>query len=337
MDGKIELARAEPALQAEQLDALIELWLEECEQRLSPETGTAEGYRAKIRYFRAWWASEGAHREWRLTQQSLQEFERQLRSVRSIRTGEALALNSRHDVLRRLRQALRWAWQRGYVVGIDYSQWVPAAIGDPPQRRALSIRELSRLLKATSRSQQPTRDGAIVALLIGTGIRRAECAGLDIPDLKFDGDGSGTAHVRQTKRVRGRGRGRVVAFDTATGRRLLAWLYATDRQVGPLFIGAAGRLSNQSVYRVVRRAAERAGLESSCTPHDLRRAFITHWRRTQSTEATDHLLHLQVGHADDSMTRRYSLQEIEDVRRALTSPMSLISEVSLPFEGRDTD
>lgn len=339
--GKIHLDRVEPCLVAPDMDALIDLWIDDCADRLNdlgPNgfTGTTAGYVEKIAYFREWWSAVGPGLNHRLTRRSLRDFERWLR-VRPSRYNRQLAYNTRRDALRRLRQMLRWAMLEGYINGIAPADWVPPAVGEPPQRVAASEDALGALLDAAASTSQPVRNLAILATLIGTGIRRAECAGLDVDDVRFDLSGAGVLMIRHAKRTK---RGLIVrdaAFDEVTGAYLIRWLNGAELTAGPLFPARhGGRLSPQGLYKAVRQCWLLAGLETDQPVHDLRRAFITDWRRRHRGEDMDELLQMQVGHVDGEMTSQYSLQASEDVQAVHTSPMQRIRTAVPNWPGQAT-
>jgi len=340
--GAIRLDRSEPYLDGADLDALIQVWLDDCADRLdglgpNGYIGTTAGYAEKITYFRLWWADAGPLVGWRLTQRGLREFERWLRMRRS-RYGTQLMYHTRRDALRRLRQMFRWSQREGYLVNVAPADWVPAASGDPPVRRLVPDEALGALLAAAAASSQPARNTTILAVLIGTGIRRAECAALNIEDVSFADGGGGALLIRHPKRTR---RGLIVrnaAFDEATGDYLLRWLLVSARISGPLFPSSrgGGNLTPMGLGRVVRRIWDRAGLVADQPVHDLRRAFVTDWRRQHVGEDVDDLLQQQVGHADGVMTSQYSLQGVEDVRKLLNSPMTRVGVTMADFVGLAT-
>jgi site-specific recombinase XerD len=215
-------------------------------------------------------------------------------------------------------------------VDFDFRSWVPPARGSAPGRQAASIEMLEQLMEATLTTEHPIRNMAILAVLMGTGVRREECAGLNVEDLNFAPDQSGSLWVR-AKVVEGRDvHERLVAFDQATGVYLGNWLKCYQTFKGPLFPalrGTHGRLSGQGIYKLVKALIERAGLEGKIQgPHDLRRAFSTHFERQRRGEGHGRLLSKQLGHARYAQTTQYSLQDVEDMREVLVSPMMLMSK-----------
>jgi integrase/recombinase XerC len=140
------------------------------------------------------------------------------------------------------------------------------------------------------------RDHALVEFLYATGIRVAECCGLDCADLD---PGQGTV------RVLGKGdKERVVPVGETALAALDAYLVARKRTTGPLFMNhRGGRLTPRSVHRIVGRQARRSGLDRRVTPHTLRHTFATH----MLGEGADlRLIQELLGHSRLSTTQRYT-------------------------------
>ena len=145
-------------------------------------------------------------------------------------------------------------------------------------------------------SEAARRDHALLELLYATGIRVAECCGLDCADLDR---GHGTV------RVLGKGdKERVVPVGEAALAAVDAYLAVSQRTDGPLFINhRGGRLTPRSVHRIVGRQARLAGLDRRVTPHTMRHTFATH----MLGEGADlRLIQELLGHARLSTTQRYT-------------------------------
>ena len=320
--GRIRREPEGPALDGRDLAWLVERYLIALRQS-QDEQATVDGYGYKLAWFVRWWEEFGAARGWLLRPDDLIEFQRWLKAAISEKTGEPLSFHSRNDVLRRLRSMFRWAHERQYTTE-DYGAWVPKADGGPPVRRAARVEMLLRLLEAAGAGPHPGRDRAILAMLIGMGLRRAEVAGLNVEDVVVEADLSGYVTV-VGKRTRANPTGtRAAAFDSATGRLVVAHLDASGLTTGPLFCSRRGvRLSNQGLYKAVKRAIQAAGLASQIVgPHDLRRAFATHYARERKGAGSADLLRRQLGHAHYSQTSQYSLLEVDDIREDLVSPLA---------------
>lgn len=320
----IRLDPARPTLDARLLDALIERWLADRRRRLAPKT--AADYADKLRYFREWWAKEGPVADWQLTEDALLDFNLHL-TERVSRFGTPLGYNTRKDALRRLKQVLLWAYEKNYTNN-DYSKLVPAPAGSAPARVLAPLDCLRRLLEASDKSSWPTRDRAILAILLGTGVRRAECASINVESVHINADGSGDLQVEAKRVAKREVHVRTVAFDLATGRYIRAWVDTLLVTSGPLFPSQRPeqpRLTPVGIYRVIKKLIVVAGLEKRIQgPHDLRRYFATYYSRYRKGEAHGQLLSRQLGHSTYRMTAKYTLQDVEDIRAALISPFALL-------------
>lgn len=324
--GRIRRTPALPVLDGADLAWLLDEYVDACRVRLR-EPATADGYAFKLAWFKRWWSVAGPERQWQLTKADMGLFERWLRSVPS-RTGKPLSYNSRNDVVRRLREALHWAFREGFTEQ-SYAGWVPKVEGAPPRRRAASVEDLQRLMDAAAESQFGARNRAILAMLMGVGLRRAEVARLDVGDVVLDADGSGQAHV-VGKRTKARAEGeRDVAIDAASGHILGAYMDASGLTTGPLFRGRGGkRLTAMGIYKITKRLIADAGLEDRIQGcHDLRRAFTTWFLRVHRNGGafTAKLLQEQLGHTSFATTAQYLLTEVDDIRDSMVSPVSLMS------------
>ena len=153
------------------------------------------------------------------------------------------------------------------------------------------------------------RDRALLELLYASGLRVAECCGLDLDDLD---------EGRRTVRVLGKGdKERVVPVGDTALEALAAYLAMRGRRRGPIFLNArGGRLTARSAHRIVRRRARRAGLTQRVTPHTLRHSFATH----MLGEGADlRLIQELLGHSRLSTTQRYTHVSPEHLMRVYDS------------------
>jgi len=323
----IDLSPRAPRLYAKLLPELIDLYLEEVER--STQEKTVYGYRAKLRHVLDWWQACGPACDWMLSGDALAKLNMYLVSVVSER-GEPLSYNSRLDVLRRLRQVLRWAYVRKHAP-IDLSNDVPSPRGMAPVRKLVELETLANLLAAARSGRMAGRDVALVALLAGTGVRCEECASLRAGDVTLYADGSGYVALNTTKLDRPR----VVGLDAETGKYVRPWLDTLDDPAAPLFPSRNGQgakpLSPAGVYKLIVRLAEAAGVRAQIQgAHDLRRMFATLWMRRLPGAGYAELLQRQLGHRNFATTQRYSLQDVGQVlqvmRDAHCSPMAQLAE-----------
>ena len=316
----ISLDAPADVLDAERLPAVISLWLDDCRARLPAYT--VDGYADKIGYFLDWWCGIAEWRRHQLSAADLQQFGRWL-STTTTRRRKPLSLNTRRDVLRRLRQCLRWACVERHYLPVDISTWVPKLPAAKQKRRVASVAELGRLLDAASDAADPLRDRCVLALLIQTGMRRAEVASIRVDSISMAADWSGTLRVVGKRTSRNPTGERTVAFDGLAGSHLAPYLDAHDWPDGPLLRGPdGGPIALKTVERIVKRAAARAGLSDVVVGcHDLRRAFVTHFRRRFRGAGYDHLLRMQVGHASDAISDIYDLADEADLVEVIRGPL----------------
>ena len=148
-----------------------------------------------------------------------------------------------------------------------------------------------RMLDAAS-----VRDRAIVLLMLGTGLRLSEVAGLRASDLRPDG----------SLKVLGKGaRERVVPVGNAARQALLRYLRqrVVRDPAEPVFRSRnGGRLGARGVQQVFGRLKARAGIPGRCSPHSLRHTFARSYLVNGGDVFT---LQRILGHATLDMVKRY--------------------------------
>src|ERR1039458_4441294 len=144
-----------------------------------------------------------------------------------------------------------------------------------PSGRALSNEELQKVFDACHRDTSPAgiRDGAIIGLLYGLGLRRSEVVSLDLSHYNS---------AQGIVSVLGKGNKPRLGYAMEQVRELLdAWLHLRGGWEGPMFSPinkgggmATSRFTPQGLALVVKKRAAEAAIDTfSC--HDLRRTFIT--------------------------------------------------------------
>lgn len=143
--------------------------------------------------------------------------------------------------------------------------------------RCLQGKEIDRLLQVCRQdgSLQGLRDAAIVALLAYAGLRRSEVTSLNITDYRVR---NGHLRVREGKG----NRSRELLLPVLARAYIRRWIHCRGNSPGPLFCQLAKdgecdplqRMNAQRIYGILKRRAREAGI-ASCTPHDLRRTFVT--------------------------------------------------------------
>ena len=157
-------------------------------------------------------------------------------------------------------------------------------------------------------------------MLRGTGLRRAEIAALDVRDYQRE---TGEVLVRGGKGNKDR---RVWA-PSGTRAAIEAWLAVRGEVPGALFFRAfkggrlsAKRITDEAVAIVLATRAAEAGV-SACTPHDMRRTYISELLDAGADIATVQKL---VGHEQVTTTASYD-------RRGEAAKRKAVELVHVPF------
>lgn len=174
-----------------------------------------------------------------------------------------------------------------------------------------------RAASRRSPRQPGDRDAALITFVLDTGVRVSEVAGLRMGDVDFE---------NAVCRVVGKGsKERRVPVGRRARRELRRYLAQRRRPPpdAPLFMAEHGEpLTRWGIQKIVRRVAQRAGLQTRCSPHILRhtfaRAFLTNGGDVFSLQRI-------LGHSPASLdiTQRYVELLDEDLREVhrRASPM----------------
>ena len=235
------------------------------------------------------------------------------------------AASTANKMLAALRGVLRSAWELGQIDTDAYQRAgsVRAVRGETvPRGRSISEGELRALFESCRRDHSPigARDAALLGVLYGSGLRRAEAAALDVSD--YDPE-AGSLRVRT-----GKGNKERVCYTAAGERHLLeAWLRAraeagAPSNSGPLFLpmvkGGKIRLplrhlDSRSILDIAQKRARHAGVKH-LTPHDFRRTMIGDLLDAGADIATVQRL---AGHSQVTTTARYDRRgEVAKARAA---------------------
>jgi integrase/recombinase XerD len=176
----------------------------------------------------------------------------------------------------------------------------------------LTVDEVTRLLESPGIDDPMAwRDRALLELAYGAGMRVSELCGLGLGDLFFS-EGLVRAFGKGRKeRLIPLGRPVMAAVSTYLQRlRPILDRGATRQRV---FLNARGTpLTRVGAWGIVRKHAERAGLDKRVTPHTLRHSFATHLLEGGADlRAVQEML----GHADLSTTQIYTHVDRDHLRR----------------------
>jgi len=169
----------------------------------------------------------------------------------------------------------------------------------------LSPREIASIIDGIDTTTPAgRRDRAMLELLYGSGLRVSELLNLETSNLEFE-----AGFIR----VVGKGnKQRLVPLGDFAARAIndyLDHLPKPSPSANLLFFNRLGRpFSRTGVWKIIKRAAQRAGLAKKVSPHTFRHSFATH---LLEGGADLRVVQEMLGHADISTTQIYTTVDRE--------------------------
>ncbi len=274
---------------------------------------TLKSYRRDLRRYAGWLAAQGVDSLDAVREDTVTSF------LVALREGDAehppLSAGSAARTVVAVRGFHKFAVREG-LSSVDPS----AAVRPPaPAKRlpkALPLADIERILDAAGApgTALALRDRALLELLYGTGARISEAVGLDLDDLDLDGDNGDTVLLRGKG-----GKERMVPVGSYAREALDAYLVrgrgalaGLGKGLPAVFLNArGGRLSRQSAWAVLAKAADRAGVTAEVSPHTLRHSFATH---LLDGGADVRVVQELLGHASVTTTQVYTLVTVDSLR-----------------------
>jgi len=262
---------------------LINLWLHKFKS-----AHTRRAYEADIREFLNFIHDKPIDQ---VTYEDLQEFDE---AVAFDKMGKARSNASINRKLAAVRSLLTFGCDKIRVLPTNVGVVVDGRpVKDALAERILTEEQVFRMFAL----EDNQRNVALLRFLYYTGVRVSEACQLRWRDLIDRGNGEGQATVFGK-----RGKTRVVLIPQKAWRSILE-LRGEVKTDTPVFISQRGGAIDESqVFRIVRAAARKAGIEANVSPHWLRHAHGSH---SMDRGAPLHLVQANLGHANPATTGRY--------------------------------
>lgn len=176
-----------------------------------------------------------------------------------------------------------------------------------PLPEILSIDEIKKMIKETSN----IKHRLIIKLLYGCGLRVSEIVNLKKEGVDFN---EGLIHIRLSKGKKDR----FVKIPNSIKEKLENYCGINDSNI--LFSSArGGKLTKDTIQKIIKNSAKKAGIKKRVYPHLLRHSFATHLLE-QGTDLR--LIQKLLGHSDIKTTQIYlkvSNQSIKNIKSPLDS------------------
>ena len=297
------------------VERAIRTWLDHLAVERGLAANTLSSYRRDLRRYAAYLAAAGVTEMDAITEATVTGF------LVKLREGDA-----DHPPLGSTSAARTIVAVRGFhkfAVLDGLATHDPAAAVKPPAPakrlpKALPLSEVEAILEAAGASgtQLAIRDRALLEVLYGTGARISEAVGLDVDDIDLE--------LGQVL-LKGKGsKERIVPIGSYARDALAAYLrdarpdlMGTTTPAGAIFLNSrGGRLSRQSAWAVLVKAAGLAGVTKDVSPHTLRHSFATH---LLDGGADVRVVQELLGHASVTTTQVYTLVTVDNLREVFAT------------------
>jgi integrase/recombinase XerD len=300
---------------ASPIDRAIRTWLDHLAVERGLAANTLSSYRRDLRRYAAYLAGRDVTEMDAITEQTVTDF------LVRLREGDA-----EHPPLGSTSAARTIVAVRGFhkfAVLDGLATHDPAAAVKPPAPakrlpKALPLSEVEAILEASGAAgtHLALRDRALLEVLYGTGARISEAVGLDIDDIDLE--------LGQVL-LRGKGsKERLVPIGSYARDAVSAYLrdarpdlMGPQTPAGAVFLNSrGGRLSRQSAWAVLVKAADQAGITKDVSPHTLRHSFATH---LLDGGADVRVVQELLGHASVTTTQVYTLVTVDNLREVFAT------------------
>ena len=205
-----------------------------------------------------------------------------------------------------LRTLARFLVQEG-LLEHDFTQHLELPKAGQKLPETLPLAVIEQILQVIDlETPQGLRDCAIVELLYSSGLRVSELAALTLQDIDLE------ANLLRVACGKGQ-KTRIVPFGSTARVALERYLYnarshfVKQKTGSALFLSQQGRaISRKMIWVMLKKCAQKAGLETTVHPHQLRHSFATH---LLSAGADLRSIQAMLGHARIATTQIYTSVE----------------------------
>lgn len=175
----------------------------------------------------------------------------------------------------------------------------------------LNTAEIEAMIEATKgKGWQLVRDNAILELFYASGMRVSELSGIKIEDINLEigyirclGKGSKERMIPIGKSAKEA----VIKYIGGPRKKLIK-----ENKISTVFISRLGKkISRQSIWKIIKFYARKAGIKKEIKPHTLRHTFATHLlQHGADLRSVQEML----GHSDISTTQIYTHVDKDKLR-----------------------
>lgn len=272
-------------------DAVLDRFLDALWLEAGLSRNTLSAYRSDLEGFAAWLKAPPA-----------QATREQIMSYLAEGVSRGMRPRTSARLLSSLRRFYHYLLREG-LIREDPTATLEAPRLGRPLPKSLSEEQVELLLNAPdSNSPLGLRDRAMLETLYATGLRVSELVGLTLQQVNLQ---SGVVKVigkGDKERLVPLGEEAVVWLQRYLNAARVKLLHGlTSDALFPTARGAA--MTRQAFWHNIKRYAQRAGLETSLSPHTLRHAFATH---LLNHGADLRVVQMLLGHVDLSTTQIYT-------------------------------
>lgn len=271
---------------------------------------TNRRYDSNIRKLIVWCDERGINDPRGITKPILERYKKYLYYSRK-KNGEPMSFSGQSAILCSIKTFFKWLTQNNYLLYNPASELQLPRRPKQLPRHLLSQEETQDLLNAADiNTVSGIRDRAVMELLYSCGLRRQECANLQLHDVQLKQQ---TVFVREGKG----GKDRVVPMGDSAAQWLNKYLedvrpeLITQSQEALFINDYAESYSGAGIGRLVKKAMKKACIDKTGSAHLFRHAMATHML---DNGADIRFIQAMLGHSDLKSTQIYTQVSIEKLR-----------------------